>query len=224
VRNLWGRSGRNAVLAMAPLAMAVIAHASPSYTVLPAGNFTCAATGTSSNDCSDVAGDGQLGNAGGIAGISFFTLPEEQVSIPVTTDGVATLEMSAGGTLNQPLDEDVPVSWNFTLSAPGDPDSVNWSLLFVLSPTSNPLVEAYGSSYDTGSGVGSFSGSDLLTLGGPVTGTVYETVELTVNSEGNGDVDITAPFSMGSVPEPASVATLGAGLGLLGWLYRRKRA
>lgn len=226
------QGARDAALVIVLLTAAVHAHATTAFgnsaadnVILPTGNFACSTN--TSGDCSNVTGDAQLPAVNGIAGVSFFTLTGQEVSLPVDGDITTPfVEMSDGGTLNQPLDQNVPVSWDFTLSTTGSAEITSWTLFFVLGTSRG--TKTYGrEEADTGSGPGTFSGNDTITLtNGPAltSSPFYEAVLLSVVTSGTGDVVITAPFDVGATtPEPATAGTLAAGLGLLAWMSRRRK-
>jgi hypothetical protein len=206
------------------LAAAVNAYSTTTFVVLPTGNFACVPS--VGPDCSGETGDAQLSPVNGIAGISFFTLPDEEISIPLGT-GTGDARLSAGGTLNQTLAQNVPVTYNFTLSTTGTEAITSWQVDFLLGVV--PGDATYGAfvNDDLSGGVGTFTGgSTIVLLSDPAQGsTLFETVILYLDGSGTGNVNITAPFDLGAVPEPTTVGTLGAGLGLLTWIFhRRKRA
>jgi hypothetical protein len=162
-----------------------------------------------------------LPNVSGFEGVSFFTLTSENVTIPVSGGSVATLTMSDGGTFGQTLPASIPLTWNFTLAANGGSTISGWNLKFELGTSAGNSAD--GSFTTTGgAGAGTFTGSGTMTASGSPA-TLYETIVLAISTSGaSGNVVITAPFDFG-VPEPATVGTLGAGLGFLAWLFRRRK-
>jgi hypothetical protein len=219
----WARS---TALAIVPLATAVTAHAVALPPMLPSGNFVCTQQGTSANSCS--ANDTPLVSPGlQVSGVSFYTTGDG-IDIALS-DGAssATVTMSAGGTLNETLSRNVPVFWDFTLAEDGSTQIESWNLSFDLGTGVGDSTYGSFSTSANPSGPGSFVGNGIVTVGTsvPASSTIYETVVLAVTTNGGtGDVFITAPFNFGSAPEPASFGLLGAGLGILAWLGRRRKA
>jgi hypothetical protein len=99
---------------------------------------------------------------------------------------------------------------------------IGWELDFLLG--TSPQDDTYGEFSTVGYAGGTFSGTGSITTSGSPS-TLYETVILGVATFGGpGDVFVTAPFNFGSAPEPASFGMLAAGLGILAWLGRRRKA
>jgi hypothetical protein len=225
-KRLLTQSARTAALVIVPLAAAATAHATTAF-IMPTGNFACSADGDASSNCSDVVQvNGPFAAANGFEGMSFSNQLGQDVSIGVSSGGAATLQMSAGGSTSETLDQDVPVGWNFTLADTGTVVITGWSLTFKLGSSAGNST--YGSLTTTGgAATGTFTGSNTIPVSIDSSGTIFETVVLTVTDTGTGNVNITFPFYVGSqgwaVPEPATVGTLGAGLGFLAWLYRRRK-
>lgn len=213
------------VIRVAIISLAAATSARATVTYLPIGNLTCAtyslppggSPGTS--NCLSEASDGQLAPSGGIAGVSFFTTPQ---IVAIAGGGSVSIGMNDGGTLNQPLvGQDIEVSWDFTLSATGGATIDNWGLAFYLGSQPGGY-DQYGA-FNTCcfDGAGTFSGegtiSDVV-----ASGAFYEEVIIGIETSGDGTVTLTAPFDIGA-PEPASIATLGAGLAVIAWLFHRRR-
>jgi hypothetical protein len=228
-KRLLAQSARTAALVIVPLAGAAHAYAVPTHT-LPTGNFACSQQGTGSNNCLDDSDDSQLPTVNQLAGVSFFNANGQDWNIAVSSGSSATLTLSANGTLGTalPTGTVIPVSYDFTLATTGV-SIVSWSLAYDLGTSVGSST--FGSyTANGGAGGGTFSNSTgSITTSGTVSAstTLFETVILTVvPNENTGAIIITAPFdigSQGSVPEPATVGTLGAGFGFLAWLYRRRK-
>jgi hypothetical protein len=219
-RCLFAKRARTMALVFLPLAAAANAHATNSFVTLPTGNFICSVAIGTSSGCSGDTGDAQLPAENGIAGVSFFTLPGQEIDVTPFFGGIQ-ITMTADGTLNQTLTQNVPVSWDFTLSTTGTAVITTWSNGFNLGTSSGD--NSYGDFGTSGNGGGNFTGSGIITLLSDPSGgsTLYETFNLVIETSGTGDVLITAPFDFG-VPEPATAGMFGAGLGLLAWLFRRR--
>jgi hypothetical protein len=172
-----------------------------------------------------------------VQGLSFFTSGGFTQGFNISS-GTTIMTMTladfgtvSGGTI--PAGTLIPVAWNFTTAANSGAAITSWNLGFELG--SSPGFTNDGAVSGSGSGAGTFSGSSVLTVSNNIVSgsTLYETVVLTLNLNGNfGFIQITVPtnttfdfqsVAASAVPEPASVGLIGAGLAFFGALLRRRR-
>jgi hypothetical protein len=215
-KKLLARWARTTALVIVPLATAVSAHALTVFPTLPTGNLNLECS-----TCTGNVGDSSSQSpVNGIYGVSFFTT---NGGLDFSDPGPSPfIEITAGGTLNGTLPSNIPVFWDFTLSSDGSLVIDSWDLAFSLG--TSPGGSNVGQFTTSGSPGGTFSGTGSITTSSSPS-TLYETVVLSVNTNGEtGDLFITAPFNFGSAPEPASFGMLAAGLGILAWLGRRRKA
>lgn len=229
------KTARTAALVIVPLAAAVSAHANIiSGATLPTQNFGCVTGGSSSGsqDCTSGAGITQLPGNTGITGASFFTFGPLGV-FGTSGSGSADIEMWAGtNSFLGPLTQNVPLAIDFTIDAFSGGTITGWS--FIIGLGSGIEGTNYGEFMMSGSGSsGSFTGFI------PISGTVptdvpfYETWELSAGFQnviagvefdvpGGASVDLQSAAASG-VPEPGTIGFIGAGLALLGGMFRRRR-
>jgi hypothetical protein len=232
-KSLILKTARTTALVIMPLAAAVSAHAGS--IALPTGNLSCS-TSIPSGSCQ--GGEAQLADLGsGVQGLSFFTSGgfTQGFSISsgttIMTMMLADFGIVSGGSI--PTGTMIPVDWAFSTSASSGATINSWNLAFQLG--SGPGFIDDGVVSGGGSGAGFFSGSNTLITTGPILSgsPLYESVLLTLNLNGNfGFIQITVPngttfdfqsVAASSVPEPASVGLIGAGLAFFGALLRRRR-
>jgi hypothetical protein len=211
-KKLMLQTARTTALVIVPLAAAVSAHANTIVPALPTGGFAC------SPNCS--GGDSTITNPNGLTGVSFYGTADFY-----TSGGSFGFGFSAGGPFAGTLPSPMPVSWDFELTSDPSVTIGSWSLTFTLSGF------AAGSVTETGSGGGTFIGSDSFAVSPTVvtSGSLTETVTLSTNTSGNGSVYLSVPpgtsfdFNSVSTPEPGSAGLMAAGLALLaGWARKRR--
>lgn len=234
-KELMKKTARTAALVIVPLSAAVSAHATTiSGATLPTQNFSCSTGGSASGataDCSSGAGIFQLPGNTGITGASFFTF--SPVFVGASGSGSADIEMWAGtNSFLGPLTQNVPLAIDFNIEAFSGGTISDWSFIIVLG--SSPEDNTYGQFDMSGSGA---SGSFTASI--PINGTVpsgvpfYETWELSANYQnvvagvefdvpGAASVDLQSAAASG-VPEPGTIGLIGAGLALLGGIFRRRK-
>jgi PEP-CTERM motif len=139
-----------------------------------------------------------------------------------------TVTFSPGGDLSGPLSagQILPLEYDFFLQNLGY--RFGWNLEFELGVSGNPAL--YGSQRLSGSesGSGSLTVNQNIASGSPL----VETVVLSITGV-ETDFSTVPPayqlndpdfqFQAIAAPEPASTGLLAAGLGFLGWMFRRHR-
>lgn len=226
-KRLLQQQARTAALVIVPLAAAASAKAS---VVLPISNLSCSTVGESMESCPSGAGAvEQLPDPGnGVEGVKFFT----NGPITIFTSGGAILQLATGGSLGGatlPSGLNIPISYDFTSSGS---IATGWEVEFGIEagPSSGPFD--VGDFTTSGVGVGTFSGTGVLTLTGPASGSMFIDASVTVTTTGaSGDVSINIPQNSldlnspaSGVPEPGTMGMLGSALAALGlWMRRRRR-
>lgn len=230
-KNLILQTARTTALVIMPLAAAVSAQAGSIS--LPTTGASCTVAGGDSG--SSCKGGDALVNPDpgvGVRGLSFFTSGGQSFFL---SSGSATLILSDHGTLTGgsiAAGTVIPLKWDFTLSSSSG-SITSWIIGFDLG--SSFTNGDYGSNTFSGSGTGHFTGSGSLTIasGGIAAGaSVFESglISISVSSFTQLGVNVPPDASLdfgnsvtSSVPEPASVGMIGAGLAFLGALVRRRR-
>jgi hypothetical protein len=227
-KRLMMGTARTTALVIVPLAAAV-SHMQAAAIVLPTSEQSCNVTSDVENFSCGLDVSALSGSV--ITGVQFAS--SGSVFIFNSGGGTDSITMSAGGLLaGGSLSGTLPVDFNFSGSSGGFNPSGSWTVLMELGSTAgsdNFGSIGFSGGFSNTSG-GAFSGSGTLSISGSVASEadLFETVVLTLPVNGGSDVEVTFPFNFdavnaSAVPEPASVATLGSGLGIMAWLFRRRR-
>ncbi|HEY4360243.1 MAG TPA: PEP-CTERM sorting domain-containing protein [Bryobacteraceae bacterium] len=230
------KTARTTALVIVPLAAAVNAHAGA---ILPTSNLSCSFSdqNTLSGSCTSQVGDGQASSQSGITGVSFFTSGSIGFGLSGGSSTPVQLIIGAGGPLSGNLAQNDPVGFNFAFSliSGGSVSSWNITMAFgnAFGNSSYGSFTASGSGGSGGSILESGSGTINIPSGGVASGsTFWETTTINAVISGGIFLQIDVPpgttfdfnsAAASSVPEPASVGLIGSGLGLLGYLFRRRR-
>lgn len=232
-KELMMKTARTTALVIVPLAAAVSAHGGA---ILPTSNLSCSQTdafGTVS--CTSGASVEQAAPENGIQGVSFFSSNSLGFGLSGSSTAV-TLEYGAGGPLSGDLNQNDPVGFNFSFGLISGGSVASWQVTLefgnALGDSSYGVFTASGSG---GSGANiPESGSGTLVVPNSVASgsTFWETAIINATISGGIFLQITVPggttldFNSANAvaaPEPGSIGLMGAGVALLGCLFRRRR-
>jgi hypothetical protein len=232
-KRLMMQTARAGALLIVPLAAAVApAHGG---VVLPSTTTSCeASSNAESFSCSGGVSVSTLSGSA-LSGIQFTSISGGTSFLEASGGANAVNTIATGGTLTGgSLSGSIPVNFSFAGFAETGDFNVSGSWIVEFELGSSGGASNYGSVSFSG-GISSptapsGSGSGSLAVNGTVTSgsALFESVVVTLPTSGFSEVLITYPFSFESVnatgvPEPASVGMFAAGLGLFGWLLRRRR-
>lgn len=226
-KQLIGSASRTTALVIMPLAAAVSAQAG-TITVLPTATFTCASSNAA---CPSGTGDSQLPAMNGVEGVKFYTNGPVDIFTSGSSENVLVLFTSGALSGSLAGGYQMPVYYDFTLSGSGTSlNSTTWFMGMWIGTPGN-LIQ--GSLIVSGSGVGTFSGTGILTI---ASGGIESGTSVRVNSEfdifessGATDMQVNIPSASTDfnavVPEPATGGLMAAALAALGLAtrFRRKR-
>jgi hypothetical protein len=238
-KHLLMNTARTTALVIVPLAAAVSAQAGTIQ--LPYGNASCSTILNSGAGPTCTALDSpESAPSSGVQGLSFATSGGSTffLSSGGGQEIVLTLEdfgMVSGGSI--PGGTVIPVSYLMNLAAFSGATITSYDVDFSLGTSAGVANLGYASLSGGATSGGTVSGSGTLTVDPTIASgsSLYETVQVYVfaSNSGGGGITVTvpqnttadfenAPLASGT-PEPASVGMIGAGLAMLGMMFRRRK-